>query len=184
MFIFSLAMSTVVFFLSLVVYEKIREKVKGTSFEWIFWLLFVFWTLGFGVGGMSIINESYTEFSKTLIVVPIALGFLFFTVASRKKISVGGFHRGNSVKSIVAAPDFSEFDLELSIVDEEIRIFGNRRGIEKLSALCIELLNKSSDEHVHLEDYQLLTEKSLKGVIALFQKQGVFDEKSERKVQR
>lgn len=72
------------------------------------------------------------------------------------------------VENTFTAPDFSKSDLELKCINGEVLIYGNRKGIETLANLCLELLKKASKEHVHLEDYQVLTETSLKGVLAIF----------------
>jgi hypothetical protein len=64
-------------------------------------------------------------------------------------------------------PRFGERCLELRVVDDEVCIYANAKGLERLAQLCEHLL-KRGDGHVHLGDHEVLTERSLSGVIALF----------------
>jgi regulator of sigma D len=66
-------------------------------------------------------------------------------------------------------PDFSTGSLELQVVDDVVCIYGNREGLAELIALCQRLIDKPSIGHFHLEDRDLLTEKSLIGAIAIFE---------------
>mgnify|MGYP001099210754 CR=1 FL=1 len=68
-------------------------------------------------------------------------------------------------------PIFEGRHIELRFEDDEIRIYATRVGLERIVAFCKYLLDhpKRGASHVHLEDYELLTSASLKGVIALFQ---------------
>lgn len=64
-------------------------------------------------------------------------------------------------------PDFKAKCLELRMQDQEVCIYASREGLRRLVAICQGLLERG-DGHVHLEDLDMLTEESLKGVIALF----------------
>ena len=67
-------------------------------------------------------------------------------------------------------PVFEGRQIELRCENDEICIYGTRAGLERIMAFCQYLLDhpKRGAGHVHLEDYELLTSGSLKGVIALF----------------
>ena len=65
-------------------------------------------------------------------------------------------------------PDFSEKCLELRCENNEVSIYGTNGGLKRLSDLILELLEKPRQGHIHLEDYELLTDKSLIGAIAIF----------------
>ena len=67
-------------------------------------------------------------------------------------------------------PDFSKNELELRFENNVICIYGTAKGLKKLSDLCIELIEHSAQGHIHLEEYGILTEKSPKGAIAIFDK--------------
>jgi len=52
-------------------------------------------------------------------------------------------------------------------------IYGTSDGLKRLARLCSELSNGRSEadtDHIHLEDYELLTARSLRGTIAVFRK--------------
>ena len=69
------------------------------------------------------------------------------------------------------SPSFNERCVELRFTDGEICIYASKRGLRKLSEFCLQLagyLDSGSEDHVHLEDYELLTPDSLPGVIAGF----------------
>ena len=69
-------------------------------------------------------------------------------------------------------PVFGGKCLELRCTDGEVCIYGNREGMRRLSELCLRLAAATGNqetEHVHLEDYEVLTAASLRGAIAVFQ---------------
>ncbi len=68
-------------------------------------------------------------------------------------------------------PSFSQGELELRCEVNEVAIYATQSGLSKLAELCAALAQKKvfESEHIHLEDYELLTPKSLKGVIAVFE---------------
>jgi len=66
-------------------------------------------------------------------------------------------------------PDFSKRGLELRFEDGVVCIYATPEGLKRFISYCNELLDKQSKEHIHLEDYEILTNKSLKGTVALFE---------------
>ncbi len=69
-------------------------------------------------------------------------------------------------------PDFSEKSVELRCENKEVCIYGTKEGLQKLSDLILDLISKPERGHIHLEDYALLTKKSLIGAIAIFDREG------------
>ncbi|MBI5492887.1 MAG: hypothetical protein HY893_08150 [Deltaproteobacteria bacterium] len=69
-----------------------------------------------------------------------------------------------------AEPDFKNRDVELRFVDNEVCIYATEAGLKKLIGYCKILLDKPEKGHIHLDDYDILTENSLKGVVAIFKK--------------
>ena len=68
-------------------------------------------------------------------------------------------------------PSFAGKSLELRFENNEVCIYGTKDGLEKLSAICARLaanLKDNASEHIHLQDYEMLTPKSLHGVVAVF----------------
>jgi hypothetical protein len=65
-------------------------------------------------------------------------------------------------------PDFTRGNIKLVFESGEVCIYANADGLKKLMDFCNQLLTKSKDDHMHLEDYDVLTGDSLRGVIALF----------------
>ena len=67
-------------------------------------------------------------------------------------------------------PTFQGRHIELRFENDEVCIYATRVGLERIVAFCNYLLDhpRRGAGHVHLEDYELLTSASLKGVIALF----------------
>ncbi len=70
----------------------------------------------------------------------------------------------------VVQPVFDGKCLEFCYSNDEICIYGNPEGMKKLSEFCLHLagIQSQDSEHVHLEDYDLLTKSSLRGSIAVF----------------
>jgi hypothetical protein len=68
-------------------------------------------------------------------------------------------------------PVFDGKCLELRCTDDGVCIYGNRDGMKKLSEFCLQLADlgpNQETEHIHLEDYEVLTSSSLRGTIAIF----------------
>lgn len=68
-------------------------------------------------------------------------------------------------------PNFETRSLELRIENGDVCIYGTQNGLRKLSQLCLELADtdvNSSSEHIHLEDYDILSPESLPGVVGVF----------------
>lgn len=87
---------TLVFFSSLVGYQKLRGAIKNQALEWILWLGFSLWILIFGICGMSFIKNNYPDINGVLVVAPIAAGAILFIFLNRRKISAKGFNRNDS----------------------------------------------------------------------------------------
>jgi hypothetical protein len=65
-------------------------------------------------------------------------------------------------------PDFDNGVIKLGIAEDEVYIYVTEVGLRKLMDFCNLLLTKSKEDHIHLEDFGVLTKDSLKGVMALF----------------
>lgn len=66
-------------------------------------------------------------------------------------------------------PEFTnEQSVELRCTSGEVCIYGTPSGLRRLSELIATLSRAAENDHVHLEDYGLLTFASLKAVIAVF----------------
>jgi len=66
------------------------------------------------------------------------------------------------------APDFVNGEIELRLEEDEVCIYASEKGLSKLIEFCTLLINKQSQGHIHLEDYEILTSDSLRGTIAIF----------------
>jgi hypothetical protein len=78
---------------------------------------------------------------------------------------------GDIVMKEFIRPVFDGKCLELRCTGGEVCIYGNRDGMKALSEFCLRLANLGPDqetEHIHLEDYEILTASSLRGTIAAF----------------
>lgn len=70
-------------------------------------------------------------------------------------------------------PNFENSAIELRCEHGEVSIYGTEDGLRRLADLCLKLAEfhpESSTEHFHIEDYELLTEESLRGTLAVFRK--------------
>jgi len=66
-------------------------------------------------------------------------------------------------------PDFQKSEVELRIGENNvIEIYGTVDGLKKIAELINHLIGNPRVGHVHLEDYEILSKNSLKGVIAVF----------------
>ena len=65
-------------------------------------------------------------------------------------------------------PDFSEGGIKLGTAEGEVYIYATEVGLRKLIDFCNLLLNNPKEDHIHLDDFGVLTKNSLKGVITLF----------------
>jgi hypothetical protein len=67
-------------------------------------------------------------------------------------------------------PDFQKSEVELRIGENNvIEIYGTADGLKKIAELINHLIGNPRVGHVHLEDYEILSKNSLKGVIAVFE---------------
>ena len=85
-------------------------------------------------------------------------------------IQNSGDGEGGGEMSKFIKPNFIEKDLELRFENNEICIYGTTDGLRKLSDLILGLINNPNQGHVHLENYELLTQNSLMGAVAIFDK--------------
>lgn len=68
-------------------------------------------------------------------------------------------------------PEFSHGrDLEFRVDNGEVCIYGTPTGLRRLSDLILRLSAHTDGptNHIHLDDYELLTPRSLKAVIAVY----------------
>lgn len=68
-------------------------------------------------------------------------------------------------------PDFRSGSLELRFDDNEVCIYGTKDGLMRFARICLDLAGKvatNGSDHAHLEDRDLLTSSSLRGVVAVF----------------
>jgi hypothetical protein len=68
-------------------------------------------------------------------------------------------------------PDFKERPLEVRLNGDEVCIYGTKTGLKRLAELCLKLVNgakSDSSEHIHLEDFEILTPESKRCVVAVF----------------
>jgi hypothetical protein len=65
-------------------------------------------------------------------------------------------------------PDFAKGSIELRFDGKEVAIYTTPEGLKKIIGFCEELLAQPGTQHIHLEDYEVLTSNSLRGVIAAF----------------
>ncbi len=74
--------------------------------------------------------------------------------------------------SIFVKPNFKDKSLELRYENNEICIYGTEEGLRKLGNLILNLIERPKQGHIHLEDYEILTDRSLIGALAIFDKEG------------
>lgn len=86
---------------------------------------------------------------------------------SRGGTLIGG--NGEEKELDIATSAFADGDLEFRHDDGEMVICGTPRGLAKLAELCLRLATSGAraSEHLHVEDYQVLTPGSLRGTIVL-----------------
>jgi hypothetical protein len=68
-------------------------------------------------------------------------------------------------------PDFSGRSLEFRCLNDEVAIYGTRQGLLRLAEFCTQLANgpaPNGTNHMHLEDYEVLTQQSLRAAIGVF----------------
>jgi hypothetical protein len=69
------------------------------------------------------------------------------------------------------APEFKTGTVEIRAESDEVAIYGTREGLLRLATLCTELATKEikgNADHIHLEDFELLTTKSRRATVAVF----------------
>lgn len=67
-------------------------------------------------------------------------------------------------------PIFKDGSIEFRFQDGEVALYGTKEGFEKLIGLCQDLMTRKVPDHIHLEDYEILTKNSTRATIAIFEK--------------
>lgn len=67
-------------------------------------------------------------------------------------------------------PDFTQGELELRFENGVVCIYGTAEGLRRLAGYCLQLVEHPAEQHTHLETLGLLTKHSVKGAIAIFEK--------------
>lgn len=67
-------------------------------------------------------------------------------------------------------PDFTQGELEFRLENGEVCICGTAEGLRRLAKYCLQLVEEPAEQHVHLGTLGLLTKRSAKGAIAIFEK--------------
>ena len=68
-------------------------------------------------------------------------------------------------------PDFNEGSIEVRIDKDEVAVYGTIDGLKRFGKLCYDLadsVQSEKTEHLHLEDYDVLTKSSANIVLAVF----------------
>ena len=74
------------------------------------------------------------------------------------------------------APSFESGEVEFRCENGEVMVYGTPHGMTRFADFCLRLAkdvdadDAHGTEHIHLEDYQLLTNCSLRGTIAVFRR--------------
>lgn len=66
------------------------------------------------------------------------------------------------------APDFSSGEIEVRYEDGEVCLYATDSGLKDIISHCEALMKKEPGEHTHMEDYEILTAKSLRLVMGRF----------------
>lgn len=65
-------------------------------------------------------------------------------------------------------PLFDNGDIEIRCDGMEVAIYASERGLHELANMCLRIakdLKTKESAHIHIADYELLTEKSMRAVI-------------------
>ncbi len=71
------------------------------------------------------------------------------------------------MKNEFTSPDFTSGCIEIRIDKGEVCVYFNKSGLDRLISLMGEM-NGIKNKHLHLQDYEVLTEKSEKIVLGFF----------------
>jgi hypothetical protein len=66
-------------------------------------------------------------------------------------------------------PDFSRRELEVRLLEGEVAVYGTREGLQQLAGLMLRLAEERPPSHLHVEDYELLTDCSPRLTLAVFE---------------
>ena len=64
-------------------------------------------------------------------------------------------------------PNFNGKHIEIRRDGDDVEVIATKIGLEKLINFCRDLINNPHQGHIHLEDYDVLTNESLKGALVL-----------------
>jgi hypothetical protein len=78
--------------------------------------------------------------------------------------------RSELTMSTFRRPEFLDGEVEIRTSGDSVAICGTPHGLTRLAHLCLQLAIKSNSEsdHIHLEDYELLTNASLVATLGVF----------------
>lgn len=77
------------------------------------------------------------------------------------------------MKNVFTEPDFSDGIIECRVDGDEISIYATPDGLRWLAQKCLALADAHGRDHVHLEDYQILTSSSNRVTLAKFPSQPI-----------
>ena len=100
----------------------------------------------------------------------------YFVLTSHSKAAVLEFlpRDCSKVESVInkftkfVRPDFSENQLEFRENPKSIYIYGTAKGLRWLAQKCLVLVDAGKKDHLHLQDYQVLTKASKPAALAQF----------------
>ncbi len=69
-------------------------------------------------------------------------------------------------------PDFRKGHLEFRYENGIVCIYGTATGLRRLAHFCMSLVEHPNQGHIHVEDYRILTDRSKKAAIAIFDASG------------
>ena len=79
--------------------------------------------------------------------------------------------KSNTESGKFTPPEFSTGEVEFRVENNEVCLYATEVGLKEIISLCQALVNKKDGEHLHLEDYNILTKESMNSVIAKFAKE-------------
>jgi hypothetical protein len=64
-------------------------------------------------------------------------------------------------------PNFKERCIETRVDEEEVSIYATAEGLRKLISYCETLLKNPNEGHIHMEDYEVLSDDSWKTTLVI-----------------
>lgn len=74
----------------------------------------------------------------------------------------------NTMNKSFTEPNFSEGIIEFRIDGNEVSIYGTPEGLRWLAQKCLVLVDAGKKNHLHLDDYHVLTKESKPATLANF----------------